>query len=439
MKIGVIGLGYVGLTAAVGLATQGHDIVGIDTNQVLINALKNGRVPLYEPDIEHHLQVVLSQNRIQMATNAQPLRDCDVIFICAGTGQEVVDLSSVQQVCVELANQFQKANQRPLIVIKSTVPPGTTRHLWHNTLQGFSVCMNPEFLREGVAMRDFLQPDRIVLGVHDDDTSHIMREIYTDFNCPIIETTLENAEMVKYASNALLSTLISFSNDIAALCEATPNTDAHDIMDMLHLDHRLSPIVDGLRLSPGILSYLRAGVGFGGSCLPKDLLGLLDLAQHTGHDLPTITGANATNGQRPAQIVALLERNLGNLTGKTIAVMGIAFKPDTDDIRKSPSIPIIENLIAKNAWVRLHDPVALEKAASIFHDQITYHPTPETLLKDADAAIICTAWSLYRGWGGAFSTMKNPLVVDGRGLLRDITLPSDVQYIPIGKYLGTAL
>ena len=281
--------------------------------------------------------------------------------------------------------------------------------------------MNPEFLREGSAVTDFMRPDRIVVGRLDARSGDVLAELYAAFDCPKLFTTLRNAEMIKYTSNALLATLVSFSNEVAAVCEALPGLDEATVMEGVHLDRRLAP-------APGLCSYLRAGIGFGGSCLPKDVDALRALA--AAHAVPTslLDAVVAVNRARPDRVTALLDAALGGLAGRTVAVLGLAFKPGTDDLRDSPALALIEALRAGGAEVRACDPLVGHA------DGVPLVPTPAAALAGADAALIATAWPEFRtlDWAALTRGMRRRLVLDGRGTLAGVTLPADVTYLRIG-------
>jgi UDPglucose 6-dehydrogenase/GDP-mannose 6-dehydrogenase len=298
--------------------------------------------------------------------------------------------------------------------------------------------MNPEFLREGSAVNDFMEPDRIVIGQWDERSGQVLAEVYGSFNCSKIFTTLSNAELIKYSSNVLLATLISFSNEIAAFCEVTPGADVNIVMDALHLDQRLSPRVEGRQITPGALSYLRAGCGFGGSCLPKDTIALRAYAREFGL-LPVLLDAIISiNTTRPTRMISLAEKALGDLNGRTLTILGIAFKPGTDDVRDSPALVVIQHLLSKGAVVRCYDPMVQEEVVLSQDKRIHFCETPKAALSGSEAALICTAWPEFVSWDwtALARIMLQPVIVDGRNLLRAVNLLPEITYLPMGVYLS---
>jgi UDPglucose 6-dehydrogenase/GDP-mannose 6-dehydrogenase len=290
--------------------------------------------------------------------------------------------------------------------------------------------MNPEFLREGSAVTDFREPDRIVIGSTDPESARALDALYARFTCPILHTSPGNAEMIKYAANTLLAALVSFSNEIAALCEALPGLDERTVMEGVHLDRRLSPVLDGRRLSPGLLSYLRAGPGYGGSCFPKDVTALGAFAAGLGVPVPLLEAIAATNRARPDQMLALLER-VQPLAGRTVAVLGLAFKPGTDDVRESPGVKLVAGLLARGARVRAWDALA----RPLLPAGAAQAPGIAEALSGADAAIIATAWPELRAfdWAAAPALLARPLLLDARGVLEGVALPAGLTVLTVGR------
>lgn len=326
------------------------------------------------------------------------------------------------------------------VVVKSTVPPGTTADLVRPAVEeamggarasiGFT--MNPEFLRQGSAVDDFLAPDRIVIGADEPWAGDLVEGLYQGFKAPILRMTTRSAEMAKYASNALLATMISFSNELATLCESFDGADVNDVIDSLQLDRRLTPI-GAPGQSAGIVSYLRPGIGFGGSCLPKDLAALRRFAKDIEVSTPILDGVLAINQRRPAAVVELLKRHLGSLTDKTIALVGLTFKPGTDDTRDSPAIPIATTLLQEGARVVGYDPVATSLAPTL--PELAIHSNPSTAFRGADAAVLCFADAGQRQWDwrALCKAMRRPLILDGRGALRGLSRPESMEYRVIGR------
>lgn len=446
MRISIVGTGHIGLTTGVCLASIGHQVVCVDIVPERVAAVNSGRTPFYEPGLTEMLSVALSNMRLHATTElAEAVLESEVTFITVGTPQmdQGIDLSYVTLAARQIGSGLRYVSGYHVVAVKSTVVPGTTDTLLRNILEEasgrrageFGLCMSPEFLREGSAINDFMNPDRIVIGQWNEESGQVLAKLYESFDCPKILTTLRNAEMIKYASNALLATLISFSNEIAELCEATPGTDVDVVMDGLHLDRRLSPIVDGQRITPGILSYLRAGCGFGGSCLPKDVNALRVYAREVRLTPSLLDAVMAVNIQRPARLVRLAEEVLGSLHGRTVTVLGLAFKPGTDDLRDSPALAVIDHLLRRGATVRGYDPKTLRQARLLLHDQVQLYDTPESALSEADVALICTAWPEFTrwDWDALARMMRCSVIIDGRNVLRKVKLPRDITYLTIGR------
>jgi UDPglucose 6-dehydrogenase len=444
MRITVIGTGYVGLTTGVCLASLGHQVTCVDVLTERVESINSGQPPFYEPGFAEMLSSVLQKRTLAVTTDlAKALVDSDVTFITVGTpqGEDGIDLSYVAKAAEQVGEALKLSSKYRVVVLKSTVVPGTTDSLVRKIIERhsekkageFGLCMNPEFLREGSAIDDFMHPDRIVIGEWDSKSGQVLAEIYQSFDCPKIFTTTRNAEMIKYTSNALLATLISFSNEVASVCERTPETDIEVIMDALHLDHRLSPLVNGERVSPGILSYLRAGCGFGGSCLPKDVNALRTYARAIGVTPRLLDAVIAVNAERPERLTNAAERALGSLKEKTVAVLGLSFKANTDDIRESPALAVMETLLARGAGVKAYD-VRVRSLPSTA-SAVELCSTPEEALRGADAAVVVTAWAEFADfdWHRLCASMRNQVVIDGRNFLSNVSWPAGVRYFAVGR------
>ena len=423
MNVTVIGAGYVGLVTGVGLATIGHRVACVEIDAERVARINRGEPPIHEPGLEPLLRDALKAGSFRATTDlADAMTGSHLSIIAVGTPtvDGEIDLSDVAAAARQIAEHLPRAARPHVVAVKSTVVPGTTDTLVAGVLPAdCGLCMNPEFLRQGSAVADFMNPDRIVIGQRDERSGDVLAEMYQPFDCPTLRTSLRNAEMMKYTSNALLAALVSFSNEIARLCESLPGTDVETIMDGLHLDRRLSP--DGVK--PGILSYLRAGAGFGGSCLPKDVDALRHFAR--ARQMPTLLldAVMQVNTARAGQVVGLL----GDIKGRRIAVLGLAFKPGTDDIRGSPGLRLVGELRAGEATVCAYDPLAVVPG-------IELHREPAAALRGVDAAVIATAWPEFARWDWATLAplMRRPLIVDGRNVLRHVVLPPAVIYRPIG-------
>jgi UDPglucose 6-dehydrogenase len=442
MKVAVFGAGYAGLVSGAGLAHAGHEVSIFDTSSDRIESLQRGHVPFHEPDLSELLRAGLQSGKLQVTSSAAEALDAsDVSLVAVGTPSRPdgeIDLSQVLAACRTIGGWLSKAGRRHAVVVKSTVVPGSTEGPIRGALEessglsagsDFGLGMNPEFLREGSAVEDFLHPDRIVLGAIDPATAQALLEMYAGFSCPKIETTPINAELIKYAANSLLSTLVSFSNEWAAVCEDLAGADVATVMAALHLDRRFSMDSDGKRIRPGILSYLAAGPGFGGSCLPKDLSAARAAAQKRGVATPLLDAVGRVNEERPSRVVGILRKELGTLSGSIVAVLGLAFKPGTDDVRDSPALPVIRLLKSEGATCRVWDPMASEQAAG--HRRFS----PEEALHGADAALLVTSWPEIAAWPweDLLSRMRRRVIVDSRGLLRSRRWPGDVRYVAIGR------
>jgi UDPglucose 6-dehydrogenase/GDP-mannose 6-dehydrogenase len=443
-KITIVGTGYVGLVTGASLASLGHSVTCIDVRQEVVDLVNRGVAPFFEPGLPERIRESFAAGRFCASIDlASAVADSDVTFIAVGTPStpEGIDLSAVVAAAESIGDALAGRSTYHVVVVKSTVIPGTTAGIVKQTLLARSergpdtlgICMNPEFLREGSAVADFTSPDRIVIGESDPRAGDAVARLYSSFTCPIVRTSLGNAELIKYASNTLLATLISYSNEVAALCERLPDTDVEVVMDAVHLDRRLSPTVDGRRISPGILRYLRAGAGFGGSCLPKDVNALRAFAHSLGVDTPIFDATMKVNERRPNQVVDLVERAVGRLPGKAVAVLGLTFKPGTDDVRDSPALALIESLKARRCLVRAYDPLLSRDSAA--QAPIPLSGTPEIALIGADAAVIATSWPEFCEWewDRLYRLMRSPIIVDGRGTLRHVRLPPAVRYWPIGR------
>lgn len=446
MRVAVVGTGYVGLTSGVGLATLGHDVTCVDVSPERLQVIRDGRAPFHEPGLPELLAQAIAAGRLRATDDLRgAVADCEVVFITVGTpdGQHGIDLSYVTRAATDIGEALRASPGYRVVVVKSTVVPGTTDGPVRRAVEAasgmaageFGLCMNPEFLREGAAVSDFMQPDRIVVGSWDARSANVMVALYESLDCPKVFTTLRNAEMVKYASNALLATLVSYSNEIAALCESTPETDVEVVLRGVHLDRRLAPVVGGQRVRPGIVDFLWAGAGFGGSCLPKDVNALRAYARDRGLAPHVLDAVVAVNARRPAQLCAMTEEAIGSLQGARIALLGLAFKPGTDDVRDSPAIAVARLLAAGGATIRAYDPLIRQAPDPAWNDLLTVCDTPEAALEDADAAVVATAWPDFAAWDWdtLCTLMRRPVVVDGRNVLRDTAWPEGTRYLGIGR------
>ena len=442
-RLAVVGAGPVGLVTGAGLASRGHAVVCVDREARLVDAVNRGEPLVREPGLAALVRDGIAHGRLRATTDlAAAVSDADITFIAVGTPAAAagIDVSQVVSATEAVARALAGGTRPHLVVVKSSVIPGTTDGAVLETLQThrgrrtapIGLCVNPEFLREGSAVDDFLRPDRIVIGADDETSGAALAAVYGGFGCPIVRTSCRNAELIKYASNAALAILVSFANEIAALCERMPGLDVDAVMDGLGLDRRWSPVVGDQRVAPEILAYLRAGVGFGGSCLPKDVDALRAFARSLGVTPRLLDAVAIVNDHRTDEIADLVDRALGGLAGRRVAVLGVAFKPGTDDVRDSAAVRAISCLLARHARVTAYDPLASPAAPEL---PVLLSPTSEDAVRDADAVLIATACPEFRqlDWNRLLGLMRRPIIVDGRRALTGVSLPAAAEYWPIGR------
>jgi UDPglucose 6-dehydrogenase len=437
MRVAVVGTGYVGLVTAVGLAELGHTVTCIDIDEGKVAALNRGEPPIFEPGLEPLLQRNLG-TRLRATTDlGAAVRSSELTFVCVGTPSRSdgsIDVSFVQQAAEQIGGALAATTDFHAVVVKSTVVPGTSDRVVRPALErtsgkragvDFGVGVNPEFLTEGQAVDDFLQPDRIVVG-GDRRTVAALRDLYAGFgSVPIVETNAPTAEMIKYASNAMLATAISFSNEIANLGSAIGGIDVVEVMRGVHLSRYLTtPLGDGTSVTAPLSAFYEAGCGYGGSCLPKDVAALAARGREVGLPLLLLEAVAGVNDRQPARLVDLLRRELGALQGRRVAVLGLAFKPDTDDVRSSPAFPVLRLLREAGAEVSVHDPVVGPEALDGL-GEVTYVEDLADAVKQADAVIVVTRWDHYRRLTELVGQLDPPpLVVDGRRMLDKTSVPS---------------
>lgn len=395
MKVVMIGAGYVGLVSGACFSEFGVDVTCVDVDLAKIDALSSGRIPIYEPGLEALVERNVKEGRLNFTANlGEAVAGADLVFIAVGTptrrGDGHADLSYVYAAAKEIAKHL---TGYTVIVDKSTVPVGTARQV-HRIIQeenpkaDFDVASNPEFLREGSAIGDFMRPDRVVIGIESERAEAKLRELYRPLSlieAPIFATTLESAELIKYASNAFLATKISFINEMSILCE-TVGADVHAVAKGMGMDNRIGK------------KFLHAGPGYGGSCFPKDTLALIRIAQEHGAPCRIVESVVEVNAAQKARMVKKIRNALGGSeSGKTIAVLGLTFKPETDDMRDSPALAIIPALTDKGAIVRAHDPEGMQEAKHLLPDQVHYCDEIYQTFEGADAVVLMTEWNQYRG------------------------------------------
>jgi len=408
MNIAVIGTGYVGLVSGVCLAAKGHRVTCVDLRAEVVASLNRGQPHIHEQGLPELLERTLAAGRFRATTILDDaLIDAEIALIAVGTPSEQgrIDLQFVRSAAAQIGAFLRKLPKFISIVVKSTVVPGTTDTIVRETLEEasgmqlgeFGVGMNPEFLREGSAVFDFMNPDRIVLGHEDEETRRRLEILYGGWSCEKIEVNTRTAEMIKYANNCLLATQISAVNELANVCAVVGGIDPMEVMRGVHADRRWNPIdASGHRIAPQILTYLVPGCGFGGSCFPKDVQALRSQGEALGAAVPLLNSVLEINASQPLQIVVGLERHWGGLDGRRVLMLGLAFKPETDDLRESPSRPIAAALAARGAVVVGHDPVALPKARREWADlNIDFVDDWRSALTDVDGVVLVTPWWHY--------------------------------------------
>jgi len=427
MKIAVVGTGYVGLVAGVCFAESGNDVVCVDNDASKVRALSKGKVPIYEPGLEELLRRNRTEGRLTFTTALpKAVRESAIVFIAVGTPQGEDGSADLQHVLGVARDVAKAMNGYKVIVNKSTVPVGTAERvrevIRRETTHPFSVVSNPEFLKQGAAIDDFMKPDRVVIGAEDDRAREMMLELYAPFtrtDAPIMVMDCASAELAKYAANAMLATRISFMNEVANVCEAV-GADVDQVRRAVGSDRRIGT------------SFLFPGVGYGGSCFPKDVKAMMRFAEDSEYDFRILKAVEAVNVTQKTRLATKMKKHFGSLKGKTVAVWGLAFKPKTDDMREAPSIALIESLLAAGAAVQVYDPEAMGVAKKHFGSRVTYADANYAALKGADALAIVTEWNEFRrpDFDRMRTLMKTPVIFDGRNLF----VPAQMKQIGFTYY-----
>jgi len=413
VKIVVVGTGYVGLVTGTCFAESGNHVVCVDLDERKIATLRGGGIPIYEPGLEELVRRNARERRLSFTTSlAEAMEGAEVAFIAVGTPPGETGEADLSYV-LAAARDIGRAMKRYTVVVnKSTVPVGSAEKvaeaLAEVTRQPFDVVSNPEFLKEGSAIEDFTRPDRVVVGTSSEKARAVMAELYAPFvrtEHPILFMDARSSELTKYAANAMLATRISFMNDLSALCERV-GADVDQVRRGMGSDRRIG------------YPFLFPGVGFGGSCFPKDVRAVLTMARQVGLDFDILRGVERVNERQKRMLVEKALKHFGSLQGKTLGVWGLAFKPKTDDMREAPSITIIEGLIGNGATVKAHDPVATEVAAALFHGRVKLVEEPYAAAEGADALFLVTEWNEFRqpDFGRLLSIMRTPVIFDGRNI-----------------------
>jgi len=415
MRISIIGTGYVGLSTGIGFAYKKNTVTCVDVDKEKVKKIKSGVSPVYEPGLQEGLKRFLGKSFDVTLDLERAVKESEISFICVPTPSlpdGKIDLGFLKQASKDLGKVLREKDYH-VVVVKSTVVPGTTENLVVPVLEkesgkkagkGFGVCMNPEFLREGSALKDFLNPDRVVIGEYDKRSGDFLEKLYKNFKTQILRTSIKSAELIKYASNSFLAMKISFANEIGNFCKKL-GIDVYEVMKGVGMDFRISP------------KFLNAGIGFGGSCFPKDVKALVYRIKEEGLKPVLLESVLKLNEEQPMKIIEILKKRIRNLKGKNICVLGLAFKPDTDDIREAPSIKIVKRLLKEKANVRVYDPKAMENFRRLF-PRIEYSDSARKALNGADACLILTEWNEFKNLNKKdFSSMRRKIIIEGRKIL----------------------
>ncbi|BAI62488.1 UDP-glucose 6-dehydrogenase [Methanocella paludicola SANAE] len=414
MRISIIGTGYVGTVTGACFASLGNDVICVDVDARRVESMNAGVPPIYEEGLEELLKAHAGKNLRATLDYDDAIAHSDISFICVPTPTDEggkIDLRFVREASRSIGQRLKNKSSYHVVVVKSTVVPQTTQSVATPILEeasgkkagvDFGVGMNPEFLREGKAVHDFMHPDRIVIGGDDPKAQAVIKSLYKGYKCPILEVDTKTAEMIKYVSNAFLATKISFSNEVGNICKRL-GIDTYKVMEGVGLDARISPF------------FLNSGLGFGGSCFPKDVKALIGKAADVDYEPQLLKTVLLVNDHQPQMLLKLLKIHVPDLKDKRIAVLGLAFKNDTDDIRESRAIPVIGSLLAEGAQVVAYDPMASRHMKKVYPN-IEYVKTADEALMDADACIVATEWAEFKKLD-SFGNMRRPVVIDGRKMI----------------------
>jgi len=415
MKIAVVGTGYVGLVAGACFAENGNEVICVDKEPAKVRLLQRGKIPIYEPGLDELVRRNKAEKRLTFTTALERgVRNSQIVFIAVGTPTGEDGSADLQHVLAVARDTAKAMNGYKVIVNKSTVPVGTAAKVRdvvrRETTHPFSVVSNPEFLKQGAAIEDFLKPDRVVVGAEDPRASELMSELYAPFTrtgAPIMLMDCASAELCKYAANAMLATRISFMNEVANVCEAV-GANVDQVRRAVAADRRIGP------------SFLFPGVGYGGSCFPKDVKAMLRFASAKDYKFEILEAVEAVNERQKLRLLGKVQKHFGSLKGKRLAVWGLAFKPRTDDMREAPSVPLIRGFLEGGASVQAYDPEAMTVARGIFGSKITYADNSYAALTGADALVIVTEWNEFRepDFTRMRKLMRTPAIFDGRNLYR---------------------
>jgi len=438
-KLSFIGMGYVGLCTAVCFANGGFKTIISTKDPEKIKMAKKGIPSFYEPQLEELLKKAIKTKNLKAVVGRKgAILETDISFITVGTPSQPdgsVDLRFVEETAKEIGEALKEKENSHLVVVKSTVPPGTTENLVKTNIEKqsgktcgrhFQLCFNPEFLREGNAIYDTLHPDYIVIGEHDKKSGDTLEQVYKQFYSkstpPIVRTNLPTAELIKYANNAFLATKISFINTLANVCEEIPGTDVTKVAEAIGKDHRITPY------------FLGAGLGWGGSCFPKDVKAFIALSKKLGYNPTLIQATQKANQDQIKFTIQKVKNELKTLKGRKLAILGLAFKPDTDDMREARSIEIITQLLKQGAKITAYDPMATSNAKEILKERVSYASSAIECLKNADCAVLVTEWNEFKKLEPEDFTknMRKPILIDGRRIYNPERFSKKLRYVAIG-------
>ena len=435
MNIGIVGLGFVGLSISSVLASKNYNVVGIDIDNQKCSDIRNGVLPLFEPDLENTLKIGLKK-KLTISNNFSLINNCDMIFVSVGTPQKsngAIELAMIKKATTTIGQIIRKSKKNPTIFIKSTVVPGTTQDVILPILEktsgkkaniDFGLISNPEFLQESNAIRDTKYPHVIILGGKQTKYMKKAKMFFSKMhpNVPIVITNFQTAEMIKYANNSFLATKISFINQLSNICQNIPGTNIDDIAKIIGLDSRIGKL------------FLNAGPGYGGACLPKDISALIKFSDKIGVKPILLNAVKKTNHEQMNNIISLMKKILGDITAKRITILGTAFKPNTDDVRDSKSIELIKKLLKNKANITIHDPKAIESTKKIFGEKIIYAKSIADALNKSQCGVIMTHWKQYDTLNNnSIKQMSKKIIIDCRRVLVKKELDAEYYAIGIGK------
>lgn len=449
MRISIIGTGYVGLVSGACLASKGHEVICVDSQADVVENINSSKATIYEPYLSEFIHEAVSAGKLSATTDLKhAVYNSEISIIAVGTpyNDDNIDLCYIEKVSQDIGRLLREKKAYHVVCIKSTVTPTTTDTFVKDIIElesgkkagEFGLVMNPEFLREGEAVMDFMHPDRIVVGAYDDKSFELFKKVYEDyFEAPIIRVSLRTAELIKYASNSLLAMLISYSNEIAAISEVVGDLDVEEVLYGVSLDKRLSPKIDGKLVRPDILKYLKAGRGYGGSCFPKDVKALIAFSRQKGYIPELLRAVTEINEKQVAKIVDRIESELGKIEGRRILVLGLAFKQNSDDIRESPSIRLVKLLVERKAIVSVTDPMAMGNARKVLGEKegLSYTKNYKNEASSYDAVVLMTPWQEYVELlnESFYEPLRAAILFDGcRALNKNKILEAGIKYIGIG-------